>query len=52
MNHHEAREGAVLFPDDTHIAAVALWMMGVGVMVGVVVVAGLAAAALAVRSAA
>lgn len=52
MNNHDEREAAILFPDDTHIAAVALWMMGVGVMVGVIVVAGLAAAALAVKTAA
>lgn len=41
-------------PDDTRaesrIGASALWMLGVSVMLGVVVVAGLATAALAVRA--
>jgi hypothetical protein len=52
MKQHDERRDAILFPDDHHLAALALWMMGVGVMVGVVVVAGLAAAALAVKTAA
>ena len=38
--------------DERRLAGRALWMLGVSVMVGVVVVAGMAAAAVAVRAAA
>jgi hypothetical protein len=48
----EPEKIVVPLADEPQLAARALWMLGVSVMVGVVLVASLATAAIAVRAAA